>query len=84
MNKQTIIDNMRQLAENEYHSRLRNIETEVDARYHQYQMDIALIDEAERRCLAGFAAMRKAAADRNGLVLETESALATNKQEESV
>lgn len=71
MDKQQIINNMRHLAEAEYHSRLKNIEAEIDERYHKYQLEVALIDEAERRCAAGFAAMREAAAARHGLVTES-------------
>lgn len=70
MDKKQIINNMRQKAELEFHSKLRSIEATVDERYHQYQLDIVLIDEAERRCLDSFAAMRKAAADRHGLVVD--------------
>lgn len=70
MDKKQIINNMRQLVELEYHSKLRGIEATVDERYHKYQLDIVLIDEAERRCLESFAAMRKVAADRHGLVVD--------------
>lgn len=70
MDKQQIISNMRQAAEAEYHSKLRTIEVEVEERYHKYQMEVALIDDAERRCLASFATMRQAAAERHGLIVE--------------
>lgn len=72
MEKQKIIDNMRQAAEAEYHRKLSNIDAQVEERYHKYQMDIALIDDAERRCLESFATMRQAAAERHGLSVETE------------
>lgn len=73
MDKQQIINNLRQLAENEYHSKLRNIEAEVNESYHRYQMEVLLIDQAEQHCRAGFEVMRKEAAARNGLLLESGS-----------
>lgn len=70
MEKQQIKAALRQQAEAQYHQQLKSIDSEVDERFAQLQVELAVIDEAERRSNALYATMRLAAAQRHGLSLE--------------
>lgn len=69
MEKQQIKEALRQQAEAQYHQQLKSIDSEVDERFAQLQVELAVIDEAERRSHFLYATMRQAAAERHGLSL---------------
>lgn len=71
MEKQQIKEALRQQAEAQYHQQLKSIDSEVDERFAQLQVELAVIDEAERRSHFVYASMRQAAAERHGLSLAT-------------
>lgn len=68
MEKQQIKEALRQQAEAQYHQQLKSIDSE-DERFAQLQVELAVIDEAERRSHFLYATMRQAAAERHGLSL---------------
>lgn len=69
MNKDQIKTALRQTAEAQYHDRLKSIDAEVDERFAQLQVELAVIDEAERRSQFMYSTMRNAAAERHGLAV---------------
>lgn len=72
MTKDQIKQRKRQLAEQDYHASLKNIDQEVEQKYAEYEVQLALINAMEKRMQTAFDHQRKELAGKFGLLLPTE------------
>lgn len=71
MNLDDLKVQLREQAEVEYHDRLRAIDSDVEAKFAALSVELAVIDEAEKRAAFAFAQMRDAAIVRHGFAVPT-------------